>query len=213
MNISRRSSHCQGFSLVELMVAITIGLIVVAGILTLFQSTLQNNRDLATGKQLEGELHATLDLIARDLRRAGAMGNPLRQLEGVANPFIIDAPSAYTGEAANSCLTFGYDFNGNGSINSATPDERYGYRKRGGVVQMRVGGQACTANVTLAPWNNVTTAALVEVTSLQFTITSTASLGVTERVAVVGIAGRLVRDNTVARSLSRTVRLRNDGYP
>ena len=207
MNISRQS----GFSLVELMVAITIGLVLTAGILTLFQSTLQNNRDLATGKQLEGELHATLDLIARDLRRAGAMGNPLLQLEGAANPFVIDAPSAYTGEAANSCLTFGYDFNGNGSIGGATPDERYGYRLRQGVVQMRVGGQACTANTTPA-WNNVTTAALVQVTSLQFTVTSTTSLRVTERVAVVSVAGRLVRDNTVTRALSRTVRLRNDGY-
>ena len=210
MNISRQSSHCQGFSLVEMMVSITIGLVLTAGILTLFQNTLQNNRDLATGKQLEGELHATLDLIARDLRRAGAMGNPLRQLEGVANPFIIDAPSAYTGEAANSCLTFGYDFNGNGSVNSATPDERYGYRLRQGVVQMRTGGQACTANTTA--WNNVTTAALVQVTSLQFTVTSTTSLRVTERIAVVSIAGRLIRDNTVTRALSRAVRLRNDGY-
>jgi hypothetical protein len=41
------------------------------------------------------------------------MGNPIRQLQGVTNPFGIDTPSAFTGEAASSCLTERYDFDGN----------------------------------------------------------------------------------------------------
>src|SRR5713226_9583708 len=100
MNAQRQT----GFSLVELMVAITLGLILTAGILTLFQGTLDSNRNLASGKQLEDELHATMDLITRDLRRIGATGHALYQFEGWANPFSIGSLSAYTGEAANSCL-------------------------------------------------------------------------------------------------------------
>jgi prepilin-type N-terminal cleavage/methylation domain-containing protein len=207
MNLRRHS----GFSLVELMISIALGLLLTAGIVTLFQSTLHSNRNLASGKQLEGELHATLDLISRDLRRAGAMGDPLRQLLGLANPFGTDTASAYPGEAADSCLTFSYDFNGNGSLETSAPDERFGYRLRQGVVQARVEGQGCTANTTPV-WKNVSTPAVVEVTTLQFTLVPASNGGVVQRVAHMSIAGRLVQDHAVTRSLSRTVRLRNDGY-
>jgi type II secretory pathway component PulJ len=202
-----------GFSLVELMVAMTLGLLLLAGILTLFQDTLTSNRNLAGGKLLEDELHATLDLISRDLRRAGTMGNPVRQLMGVTNPFTVDSPSAFTGEAANSCLTWNYDLDGNGSVNTSgvdSSDERFGYRLRGGVVQTRKAGQGCTANTPA--WNNVTTSAFVQVTALQFAITSATTLGVTQRIGTVSIGGRLVNDSAVTRSILRRVRLRNDGY-
>lgn len=202
-----------GVSLVEMMVAMTLGLVLLAGILNLFFNALRSSHNLVAGKQIDDELHATLDLITRDLRRAGALGNPLRQMESSAliNPFVIDPISAYTGEAANSCMTFGYDYNGNGSADTGSTDERYGYRLRAGVVQMRVSGQACTANTTPA-WNNVTTSSQVLVTSLQFIVTSVTNLHVTERLATVSIAGQLAGDSTVARSMSRSVRLRNDGY-
>jgi prepilin-type N-terminal cleavage/methylation domain-containing protein len=199
----------RGFSLVELMIAMTIGLVMTAGIMKLFETTLLSNRDLIAGKHLESELHGTLDLISRDLRRIGAMGNPLAQMAGTANPFAIDAPSAFGGEAASSCLTYSYDLNGNGSIDTASTavDERLGYRLRSGAVQIRRNGQACTAT---PHWTNVTTSTLVQVTTLRFTLTSTTQLGVTQRLITVDIAGRLVTDASVARTLTRTVRLRND---
>lgn len=186
-----------------------LSLILMGGILTLFQSTLRNSRDMTSGKQLDNELHATLDLITRDLRRAGAMGDPLRQLMGAANPMTLSTPAAYTGEAANSCLNFNYDLNGNGSLNTSAPDERYGYRLRQGVVQMRGNGQDCTSN---SDWINVNTAAVVQVTALLFTVTSTTTLGLTERLVTVSLGGRLVADNSITRSISRTVRLRNAAY-
>ncbi len=189
----------------------TLGLMLMAGMLTLFHSALQSSRNLNSGKQLEGELHGALDLIVRDLRRSGAMGNPLRQLQGVNNPFGIDATSAYTGEAANSCLTASYDLDGDGTLDTSGTDERFGYRLRASKIQMRPSGQACTANTTPA-WSDVTTLSQVQITGLQFSVTSTASLGVMLRTVLVTISGRLAAEPTVTRTLTRSVRLRNDGY-
>lgn len=208
MNLRR---HQQGFSLIELMVSMTLGLVLMSGMLTLFHSALQSSRNLNAGKQLEDELHGTLDLMVRDLRRAGALGDPTRQLIGTANPFGIDAASAYTGESANSCLTFTYDLNGNGTLDTSSSDERFGYRLRGSVVQMRVSGQGCTANTTPV-WSTVTTLSQIQITGLQFATATTSTLGVATRTITVTISGRLTADTAVTRSLSRTVRLRNDGY-
>jgi len=206
-----RARGQRGLSLVELMISMTLGLLLMGGMLTLFHSALANSRNLNAGKQLEDELHGTLDLIVRDLRRAGAMGNPLRQLLGVSNPFGVDTASAYTGEAASSCLTSSYDFNGNGSLDTSSSDERFGYRLRNGQVQARVSGQSCTANTSPA-WSAVTTLSQIQITALSFTTTVNTILGVSSRTTVVTLGGRLASDSTVSRSVSRTVRLRNDSY-
>lgn len=200
-----------GFSLIELMIAITLGLLLLAGIVTLFQNSMKSNGDLAASKRLENNLHATLDLIARDLRRSGGMGDPLRQLMGATNPFGRDAPSALAGETANSCMTFRYDLNGNGVLDTNAPDERFGFRLRQGVVQLRGGGQSCSADVGSA-WSEVTTASVVEITTLQFDVISSTVRGITQQAVRVGIAGRLVADPLVTRALSRNVRVRNDSY-
>src|SRR5690606_33211533 len=114
-------------------------------IATLLQSSMKSNGDLAAMKRLENNLHSALELIVRDLRRSGTMGDPLRQLMGVANPFGRDTPTALAGEAANSCMTFRYDSNGTGLLDTA-PDERFGYRLRQGVVQVRGDGEPCSAD-------------------------------------------------------------------
>jgi prepilin peptidase dependent protein B len=131
---------------------------------------------------------------------------------GVANPISIGTLSAFTGAPANSCLPYSYDLNGDGTLDTSAgiTDERFGYRLRQGVVQVRRGSQGCTTSSS--GWTDVTTASLIEVTTLLFTVSTTTNLGVSERAAVVNIGGRLVADNTITRSLSRTVRLRNDGY-
>jgi prepilin peptidase dependent protein B len=201
----------QGLSLIELMISMMLGLMLMAGMLTLFHNALQSSRDLNAAKQLEDELHGTLDLIVRDLRRTGAMGNPIRQMLGVANPFGLDSVSAYTGEAASSCLTSSYDLDGDGTLDTGSSDERFGYRLRASNVQMRVSGQACTANITPA-WNAVTTLAQIQITALRFATTVSTALGITTRTVVVTMSGRLASDAAVTRTLSRTVRLRNDSY-
>jgi len=62
----------RGLSLVELMVGIAVGLFVVAAAVTLVTSQLTENRKLLLELQLQQDLRATMDIMTRQLRRAGA---------------------------------------------------------------------------------------------------------------------------------------------
>lgn len=60
-----------GVSLVEMLVALTLGLIVLSIVVTVFWNSLGiNNRELLTARLVQ-ELRAVTDLMVRDLRRAG----------------------------------------------------------------------------------------------------------------------------------------------
>ena len=66
-----KRSRQKGFSLVESMVGITLGLFVVTGALVLMSTMTTNNRDLMMETRLIQDLRTTSDLVARDIRRAG----------------------------------------------------------------------------------------------------------------------------------------------
>lgn len=66
--------RCLGFSLIELMVAITIGLAVLAGLTTVFSNSSATYGELEkTAQQIENGRYA-IDLIGQDLRHAGFYG-------------------------------------------------------------------------------------------------------------------------------------------
>ncbi len=60
-------------SLVELMVGITIGLFIVAAASLMVGNQLSDNRRLLLETQLQQDLRATMDIMTRQLRRAGAV--------------------------------------------------------------------------------------------------------------------------------------------
>jgi prepilin-type N-terminal cleavage/methylation domain-containing protein len=61
----------RGFSLVELMVALTAGLIVSGAAIAFLMSSFRSNGEYVISTRLTQELRNTLDLATRDLRRAG----------------------------------------------------------------------------------------------------------------------------------------------
>ena len=69
--LNRPARAQRGLSLVELMVGITVGLFVVAAAATLVSLQLSDNRRLTLETQVQQDLRASADIIARDVRRAG----------------------------------------------------------------------------------------------------------------------------------------------
>lgn len=67
-----RSRRQAGLSLVEMMVGIAIGLIVVAGATTLAATQLGENRRLIAETQLQQDMRSALDIVTREMRRAGS---------------------------------------------------------------------------------------------------------------------------------------------
>ena len=66
--------HQKGLSLIELMVAVTVGLVVLAGVTQLFITTLTGSRDLLNEARLENELNGILLWMSDDIRPCWLLG-------------------------------------------------------------------------------------------------------------------------------------------
>lgn len=206
--MDQRTSQ-RGFGLVELMIALALGLILTGGVITLFTSVLKSNSDLVKTSQLENELHATLGLMVRDIRRAGydAKASPM---PGYDNPFGLVHPISDSGEAGGSCLLLSYDMDNDGELDDR---DQVGYRwyKNEGVVQIAKqivdGATDCKG---VSEWEDVTTRNLINVENLDFVVTTTDVDGMKIRRVDVTLEGQLRHDSNVKRSYTRTVRVRNN---
>jgi prepilin-type N-terminal cleavage/methylation domain-containing protein len=101
------SNRARGFSLVELMVALVAGLIVSAAVLAFFFSGMRSNAEFVQSTRLTQELRNTMDIMTRELSRAGYDQNALGFLaQANTSPF---APVCIAAAATGDCVIFAYD--------------------------------------------------------------------------------------------------------
>lgn len=85
---SSNPTRMAGFSLIELMVALVVGLVVSGAVLAFTASSMQSNSDYMLSTRLTQELRNSMDLVTRDLRRAGYDEDALKYVAtGNASPF------------------------------------------------------------------------------------------------------------------------------
>lgn len=206
--------------MVELLVGMAVAMLIAAGGVMLLTGNLRDNRSLLLEARLMQDLRTASDMVARNLRRAGAWGGSssgvwTRGATAVlANPYVALAPSA----AASDAVTFQFsrDASENHSVDS---NEQFGFRLRAGVLEMRLGGSG---------WQAMTDANIVTVT--RFSVTpSVQQISLEGACALpcpaasptcppqqwvrsfgLQLAGRSVADASVLRSVTSSVRLRND---
>lgn len=109
----------KGFSLVELMIAMAIGLVVIASVLAFTLSSLTANTEYVQVTRLTQELRNTLDLATNDVERAGYNQNSMKYVALPAgnterskfSPIYVDPGSDADGDgiADNSCIIYAYD--------------------------------------------------------------------------------------------------------
>lgn len=68
------AAHERGFGLVELMVAMTIALVILAALVALFIGTSRNNREMASANSLIDNGRFAIQLLESDLVHAGFWG-------------------------------------------------------------------------------------------------------------------------------------------
>lgn len=147
--------HQRGLSLVELMVGVAIGLIVVAAASLMLGTQLADNRRLLLETQLQQDLRATMDIIARQLRRASAL-----------------QPGQSQQLLAKDDGTFGARNMAFLPVSQPAPDHleityfrdadnlSFGFRLQGGVIRSQLGD--------LGAWQDLTDPAALRVTQLRF---------------------------------------------
>ncbi len=169
-----------GFGLIELMVATTLSLILLAALLSLYTATAAGSHAQFRLARLNHELHAIAGLIRKDLRRAGYWAADPGVQDALHNPFVSNGfelrLGAHSDEAGNSCVLLAYDLNRDGliGVGSAGPGgaefsdanvEQFGFRLHDGAVEMRSGG--ATFDCNSGSWQDVSTS-LIQITRLEF---------------------------------------------
>ncbi len=206
-NDRRRAHHARGFSLVELMVSMVLGLIVVGAVIALVVAIIKSNRQTLQSTRLTQELRATLSVIANDMRRARSVDDPLSTaLNPTGNPF------AAVSTANAACAIYAYDGAVNGPWHVVRLDA-------GRIVLQGSATKPASCVVGSTPF--VLGSDQVEITELTFTPTTTATsppLASNESVVrefTVTIAGRLLDDSAelsgITRTMSQTVYVRAVG--
>lgn len=232
------SAKSKGLGLVELMVTITIGLVVIAGVVNVFASSAKSNSDVLKATRLNQELRAAMDIMTRDITRAGywsvstganSVVNSSGAVNLTNNPFTAgNNDLAVTG----SCLTYTYAVDDD---NTVDPEEKFGFQLINNTLYMRSGGAnlGCTQSANNT-WEPITNPELVKVTGLSFEITRRCTnvtptptrnctynetgyvaptaddTTVTVRRVDITLKGELAADAKVQRELFESVRVRND---
>lgn len=213
---SRRSGR--GLSLVEAMIGIAVGMVVVAGALTLFVYNLGNSRRLMTEVRLNQDLRAAVDVVARDLRRAGYWGNAIQGTLAIGAG-AATAQNPYSGMtfAAGNSVTYQYSRDAVEN-NALDAPEQFGFRVQAGVLQMQT---------TSGTWQDLTDAKAVTVTAFSLTPTQTTlPLGnlcptkcavgtpncptTTVRRVAINLTGQSVSDPAMIRTQTTIARVRDD---
>lgn len=124
MRVKMMRKYNQGFSLIEILVSITLSLILLAGVLQIFLNS-KNIYNLGTGfSQLQENGRFTTTYLARTIRFAGYRSTPASgNFQTMAAIFPSSAPyitgTNNTGQNGSDTFTIRYQGSGNGS---GTPD-------------------------------------------------------------------------------------------
>ena len=144
-----------GFSLIELMVSLVIGLVVSGAVLAFTASSMQSNSEYMLSTRLTQELRNSMDLVTRDLRRAGYDEYALQNMgTGNASPFsrmqlcndsgactTVSSAGIVSAAAPITCAIYAYDrSNGLGGVVELGNGEVRGIRRMERTVNGRVVG-------------------------------------------------------------------------
>lgn len=298
-----------GFSLIELLIAITLGMIIITGVVYVASSGMRTNTETLRTTRLEQELRGVLLMLNRDLKRAGyyansgnvllcsanshytlsatsgtaisatlsaangacnsmgiQVGDRLMSITGVGSPTIVTAcatVSAVSGttltmasalcpgatnpptnfpsktldagawtilkngatilltnapgdaDAANDCITYGYDLDSDGQISAS---EIYGFRYNPTAESIEtLNGSGSLTSCSTGTWVNQTDESGIRITNLDITETdktnTQANVNVTMRELQITVTGTLENASAgipINRSYTETVKVRND---
>lgn len=188
-----------GVTLIELLIGLLIGLIVIAGGLSVFTTSVRGQADNIKLTRLNQDLRAMMDIMVRDIRRAGFVTSDLATPDPADlvppidpinlpylrnNPFFNTVAVGATTDIAvydgGSCIVYAYNRDDDippyvdypsDTDGDNNPSEFLGFRLSNGKLVMRTSG-ATNENCTNGSWETITEPE-VEITELTFTLTST----------------------------------------
>ena len=234
--ISHRLPRRQrGVTLVELMIGITLGLFVMAGVTTVYIATIKTSAQTIKATRLNQEIRTVMSVLASEVRRAGfwnATTTGIGNLATVPNPFTVLGSSDiqindYNGGTQN-CMLYSFDADDDGSLDT---DEIFGFRMDDdtGAIDATTSSPTDTGSCTSGTWENFTDEKVITVTAITFSndssqcrnntdttnadcYTTAPAVGdttVETGLVTVTIEAHLKGDTTSRKSLTDTINIRN----
>ncbi|MBY6188054.1 prepilin-type N-terminal cleavage/methylation domain-containing protein [Marinobacter hydrocarbonoclasticus] len=229
----------KGFSLVELMIAMLLGLLVLGATLAFFTSNLRANNTTLQLARLNQELQTLSTMMARDIRRAGFRGDAVANRDAADRTFMFLPLSASSsggsttwsaqdldllvtgGSHANggpySCIILKADLDGDGVLDtSAAEDERIGYRYDSSNKQVDRGDWADSVTAPTcanANWSAITSDDVV-ITALEFELDPPVAADQKRLVqsVIFRLQGHLDSNSDIDMTIEQRVRLRNNAF-
>ncbi len=211
----------QGFSLIELMIAVAAASFLMLGLITLHIANSKHSSSTLNNAKLDITLSTASSLIEQDVVNAGYWGGAG---SNTSNPFMYSSTAQVYVSPTGDCVLLSYDKNGDGSlpaISSAYDDERYGYRIRNNAIQYRPWGASYNCAAAISDWENLTDPNVVLVQGLTFTPQYYAEdidgggAGTSEIQIgwfTLNMVGADANNTSNTKTIIRTVRMRNDLY-
>lgn len=149
----------RGFTLPEVLMALSIGSMLMLGSAQLYPLLRQRSQNLSHHFQLDQLLRSAVANIEKDLLRSGFCNGDCNGSATVLGQS--------TGEPSHSCVIIAYDLNRNGRWEPAGNDnaEYFAYRLRSGAIETQRGAASCQGS----GWEKLLDPAEVNVTNFKVT--------------------------------------------
>lgn len=217
---NRKTRANSGITLIELLIALTINVILLAGVINVISLAVGHENKLSDQNQLNQQLQTVMQLMANDIRRAGYWANARTDLATGknTNPFMATTTNLQV-NSTNDCILFTYDAANNGSlpaISNTGDDDRYGYRLVGAILQARPPGATFSCTAPATEWENLLDPTRIKITNFTVTLSqhlvpnNAPAAKLAMRSVDISITGQLINDATVTKTLSQHIRVRND---
>jgi prepilin peptidase dependent protein B len=158
----------KGYSLIEIIIALIIGLIILTATISIYISTIKGSSDIVKSARLNHDLNSALALMVNDIRRSGYWGGATVGSDSRNNPFTQAATDLQFPSPA--CVLYTYDADADGIVDA---DEYYGFKLNGTNIQMRLSGSSTNnCNLNTDVWNTLNISEgneQIDITNLTFT--------------------------------------------
>ncbi len=214
-----------GAGLMEVMVAMSISLIVTAGMVALMANSLGTTTRIVKMTKLSDDMRIAMQLMTRDVRRSSYNANSMLCYanENCGTDGALTAAADITINGAGDCFTFLLDRDHDGD---ATENDAGGFRRVTsggvGVIEMWTGGSTpnCASAAGATGWVEITNPDNMDI----FAFSVDENLSYTKVIKDDGVntvsqkirklrmnmRGRLVMDNTIVRRMEDVINVRND---
>jgi prepilin-type N-terminal cleavage/methylation domain-containing protein len=192
-----------GFTLVELMIALSLGSLLLSMIIGLYVNNVTNGDKALKISKLRTDLQAIIGLIENDIRRAGAGGEEF--MVGASQQKIVDSINTET----QQCVVYAYNYD---QASSATNSHFMGFRysTTGKSIQFgkKVTPQASEC-FNSGYWVNLTDPKFLEILDLSFSESITTNTQATFRSVEIKITAQLKSNSDYQHTITTKVQARN----